>query len=293
MTRWAAVQVVAQLSVTGLVLAATAITGNYEGSDDPALTLTVAEAPDGSVTGRLTDGDVVMNLQGSRQGDVVAGSLVHGAERLPVTARVQADQLVLEVGPADDREIVRLVRSSREVVARSPARSPPVAGGQVVVNGTTLSAADLALAQDTYGIRIPPGDFWYDTVLGAWGGRGGPTMGFIAPGLALGGPLQADASGPGTNVFVNGRALHPYDLLALQQLTGPILPGRYFITATGLAGFENGPPLWNLAALAASSRAQGGGSNTWQSRVTGASGFSDGTTGAVFLPNGGIVSTGN
>jgi len=36
----------------------------------------------------------------------------------------------------------------------------------------------------------------------------------------------------------------------------------------------------------------GGGSNTWQSSVTGSSGFSDGTTGAVFLPNGGIVSTG-
>ena len=69
----------------------------------------------------------------------------------------------------------------------------------------------------------------------------------------------------------------------------------YFITADGLAGLEGGPPLWNLAALAAQaqSQAQGGGSNTWQSRVTGGSGFSDGTTGAVFLPNGGIVSTGN
>ena len=120
-------------------------------------------------------------------------------------------------------------------------------------------------------------------------------MGFITPGLALGGILQADASGSGTNVFVNGRALHPYDLLALEQITGPIVPGRYFITVDGLAGLEGGPPLWNLAALAAQaqSRAQGGGSNTWQARITGASGFSDGTTGAVFLPNGGIVSTGN
>ena len=93
-------------------------------------------------------------------------------------------------------------------------------------------------------------------------------------------------------IFVNGRELHPYDVYALQSVTGPILPGRYFITAEGLAGYEGGPPLWNLLALAAQSGggAGGGGSNTWQSRITGASGFSDGDSGAVFLPNGGIVS---
>ena len=103
--------------------------------------------------------------------------------------------------------------------------------------------------------------------------------------------LQADASGGGTGIFVNGRELHAYDVLALQQITGPIMPGRYFITAEGLAGPEGGPALWNLRAMAAP--AAGGGSNTWQSRITGASGFSDGNTGAVFLPNGGIVSYGN
>jgi hypothetical protein len=52
--------------------------------------------------------------------------------------------------------------------------------------------------------------------------------------------------------------------------------------------------VWDLAAMAAQGRAAGGGggSNTWEGRISGASGFSDGTTGAVFLPNGGIVSTG-
>lgn len=94
-------------------------------------------------------------------------------------------------------------------------------------------------------------------------------------------------------MFVNGREIHPYDLAALQQITGPILPGRYFITAQGLAGSEGGPPQWDLGAMAAQSRGGGGGggSNTWQSGLS--SGFSDGTTGAGFLPNGGIVSTGN
>lgn len=116
-------------------------------------------------------------------------------------------------------------------------------------------------------------------------------MGYIAPGLELGGPLRPDASGGGTGVFVNGRDLPPPDLLTLQQITGPVPAGRYFITAQGLAGYEGGQAWWDLSALAA--RSGGGGSNTWQSRITGASGFSDGHTGAVFLPNGGIVSTGD
>jgi hypothetical protein len=162
----------------------------------------------------------------------------------------------------------------------------------VVINGQRLSNEELARAEQTYRIRIPDAAYWYDPVLGAWGPQGGPTMGFIAPGLPLGGPLRPDASGGGTAVVVNGRVLHPYDLMALQQITGPIIAGRYFITAQGLAGPEGGPPMWNLAAMAAQAQGSGGGSNTWQSRVTGASGFSDGTTGAVFLPNGGIVSTG-
>lgn len=277
---WAAVLV----SAVGLVQAAGTVAGRYAGVEDPSLALTVEESADGRVTGRLADGDATLVLEGRRTGDAFTGTLSQGADVLPVTARLQGDRLLLEVGPAGDGELVSFVRRGG-----TPATAP------VLVNGTELGAADLGRVEKAYGIRIPPGDFWYDRVLGAWGGKGGPTMGFIAPGLELGGNLQADASGSGTNVLVNGRALHPYDLLALERIAGPIVPGRYFITADGLAGLEGGPPLWNLAALAAQaqSQAQGGGSNTWQSRVTGGSGFSDGTTGAVFLPNGGIVSTGN
>ena len=178
----------------------------------------------------------------------------------------------------------------------SPANSvpgAPDADGQrhVVINDRRLSDEELAHAEYAYRIHIPDADYWYDPVLGAWGAKGQPTMGFIAAGLDLGGPLRPDASGGGTSVFVNGRDLPPADLVALQTITGPVPPGRYFINAQGLAGYEGGPPLWDLAAMAAQSG--GDGSNTWQSGLTGASGFSDGKTGAVFLPNGGIVSTGN
>ena len=171
--------------------------------------------------------------------------------------------------------------------------APPTAqpsARHVIINGQRLTDAELAQAEQTHRIRIPDAEYWYDPVLGAWGAQGGPTMGFIAPGLSLGGPLRQNASNGTTQVVVNGRELPDADVLALQQITGPIVPGRYFITAKGLAGYEGGPAQWNLATMAQA--AGGGGSNSWQSRITGASGFSDGTTGAVFLPNGGIVSTG-
>jgi hypothetical protein len=178
-------------------------------------------------------------------------------------------------------------------VAQSGNRKPvPFVGNYVIVNGRELSAKELARIEADYGIHLNKADYWYDPVLGAWGVRGSPTLGFIAAGLKLGGPLHANASAGTTGVFVNGRQLPAADLLALQQLTGPIVPGRYFITAQGLSGYEGGVPQWNLAAMAAQSGGSGG-SNTWQGRMTGSSGFSDGTTGAVFLPNGGIVSTGN
>jgi hypothetical protein len=172
--------------------------------------------------------------------------------------------------------------------SNAAARAASGAERRVVVNGRAFTPAELEALEQRYQARIPDAEYWYDAVLGAWGIAGGPTRGFVVPGLSLGGPLQPNASGGGTQVFVNGRELHPYDVLALQQVTGPIAPGRYFITSEGLAGFEGGPPLWNLLAMAEQS--QGGGSNSWQSRLS--SGFSDGTTGAVFLPNGGIVSTG-
>jgi hypothetical protein len=64
--------------------------------------------------------------------------------------------------------------------------------------------------------------------------------------LSLGGSVPANASGGGTGVFTNGRELHPFDVLYLQHLLGPIQPGRYVVDAFGNAGLEGGPILVNL-----------------------------------------------
>jgi hypothetical protein len=198
-------------------------------------------------------------------------------------------------GEADSNSAAIEAVSPDETTAPPPpdSRTPEGPTREVVVNGVRLEDVELRTMEELYRLEIPDGDYWYDPILGAWGVPGSPALGLIAPGLDLGGPLQPDASGTGaTYIFVNGRELHLLDVLALQSITGPILPGRYFLTSTGIAGFEGGPPLWDLGLLMAQAQGGGGGSTNWQSRVTGASGFSDGTSGAVFLPDGGIVSYG-
>ncbi|HKQ59300.1 MAG TPA: hypothetical protein VJY35_15665 [Candidatus Eisenbacteria bacterium] len=257
---------------------------------EPSVTLRLNETADGGINGTLSEGAVAMPLTARRGGAGFSGTVGPAGGAMRFTATERGDQVVLQIGTGDESERLTFKRVTGG--DRVAAGSPGAGGGRhVVINERRLSDQELARAEQTYRIRIPDADYWYDRVLGAWGAKGQPTMGFIAPGLDLGGPLRPDASGGGTHVFVNGRELPPPDLMALQQITGPVPPGRYFITAQGLAGYEGGPAQWNLAAMAAQSG--GGGSNAWQSRITGASGFSDGTTGAVFLPNGGIVSTGN
>ena len=111
--------------------------------------------------------------------------------------------------------------------------------------------------------------------------EGGPTLGFIPAGLDVGGPLQADASGGGTGVFINGREIHPVDVAGLQQLT-PVVPGRYWVDARGLCGYEGNPtPILDLAALAQAARSRSGGTYHSRSDITGIGSGGDGKTSYV------------
>jgi hypothetical protein len=84
--------------------------------------------------------------------------------------------------------------------------------------------------------------------------------------MQLGGPLRADASRGNTGVVINGRELHMLDVVALQRLV-PVVPGRYWVDVHGNFGFEGGPMLGNLMALAqmAGGGAASGGAWTSQS----------------------------
>ncbi|MGH9901566.1 MAG: hypothetical protein ACRD68_07105, partial [Pyrinomonadaceae bacterium] len=112
-------------------------------------------------------------------------------------------------------------------------------------NESLVDDSSLNALERYYRVRIPDGDYWYDRRCGAWGEEGGPTLGFILPGLNLGGRLKANASRGRTGVFVNGRELHRLDVLALQQIM-TVYRGRFWVDAHGNGGYEGGPALFNL-----------------------------------------------
>ncbi len=157
---------------------------------------------------------------------------------------------------------------------------------QITVNGETLAPDVVRALTQTYG-PIPDGEYWYDPFSGLWGVAGGPSTGQILPGLALGGPLQPDASGGGSGVFVNGRDLHPDEVAFLVRRFGVVLPGRYWMNAALIGGYEGGPAIFDL-------RAGGGGADGGYNRNTIGGGLmSDGNCSGYLHPGGTTVMTGN
>jgi len=136
----------------------------------------------------------------------------------------------------------------------------------VTINSVRLSDEQVSALEQMYRVKIQDGAYWYDRYSGAWGVQGGPVAGVIQAGLNLGGPLREDASNGNTGVFINGRHLHLYDVLALQRFM-PVYPGRYWTDANGNFGYEGGPVLGNLWLLSQSAGGSSGGPWTVNSRV--------------------------
>lgn len=205
----------------------------------------------------------------------------------------------------EDRLLPAAQRGVAEVLASLGGKPPPpraagspprgeAAARRVKFNGRSLSgeqAATLSRLEQAIG-RLPDGEYWYDPGTGASGRWGGPTLAFLPAGLDLGGKLPAEASGGGrgtlTGVFINGRELHPVDVLGLREIIGVVLPGRWWVDAQGTYGLEGGPALGNLVVIAQQRRAAGqGGSRAWSRRYEGATPrdnmnmASDGTTTCV------------
>lgn len=112
-----------------------------------------------------------------------------------------------------------------------------------VINGVRLTPQEYTSLSQKIGQPAPAGRFWYDGVSGMWGYEGGPVMGQLPPSLPeVRGSLRADASGGLTQVFINGRALHPNTLAQFQMMYGtPVPPGRYAMNAYGQIVMEGQP----------------------------------------------------
>jgi hypothetical protein len=279
--------------------------------DGEPVKLTMATMREGPVSGALSGLDVAMFLTGTRSGGRLNGELSGPGVRMAVRGAIDGDSVRLLLQPMldDDEELEIVLRraGSADALAASAGLEPRMPSrAQTVVNDKVLTNADRARFERDYGLRIVDGSYWYDPACGAWGLEGGPTMGYLLPGMPLGGALRADASGSQTPVFVNGRALHSYDLIALQMLVGQVYSGRYFLDARGNFGREGGPPLINLVALQQAFIAQqqaaqlygpgwgggggpaqgagggsGGGDGGWYSGITGAGGNESGGSGYV------------
>jgi hypothetical protein len=189
----------------------------------------------------------------------------HLAEMTPQIRGVLASTRILAAPSA--AELERLAQSgeseAQDPLAGTGTGGAPVFTRRVTFNGTRLDDATIGVLERGMGITIPDYDYWYDPGCGAIGGVRGPAVGFFPPGLRLGGPLRADASGGGsgmlTGVFVNGRELHPQDLMGLASITGPVAPGRYWLDGSANFGIEGGGVAGNLLLLARARQVQGGG----------------------------------
>jgi hypothetical protein len=163
-------------------------------------------------------------------------------------------------GALNDQEFQQ---AKQHLLERSARPAPPTqaapSGRRVIINSVPLTDDQLRMLEQQFQVRIADGAYWYDKISGAWGMQGGQTLGFTQPNMELGGPLRADASNGNTGVFINGRELHQLDVVALMQLTPYVLPGRYWVDARGIGGYEGGPPIFDLRALAqAAGGARGG-----------------------------------
>src|SRR5262245_26087135 len=179
--------------------------------------------------------------------------------------------------------VIQHLGDNRSTAASTPTPPPDRNVRNVIINDVRLSDDEILELEQRYRVQIVDANYWYDSVSGAWGLKGGPMRGVVLPGLQLGGPLKADASGRAhTGTFVNGRELHPLDVDGLNRCTRVQL-GRFWVRADGWGGLEGYPPSVNLYTLCGGG---GGGKYGWV-----CDGGSCGTARTVTGPNG-VVSEG-
>lgn len=180
----------------------------------------------------------------------------------------------------------------------TPSPPPPLRSRatHVTLNDRAATPSDLVVLgqiERMYGTTTPPGDYWYDAASGAAGRWGGPALGFLPAGLALGVRVPPNASGGGdgrkTGVFLNGRELHPIDVQVIAHTLGRAVYGRWWLDGQGNAGPDGERAVVNLFAAARTRggpfahyyRSDGRGANAFVGggcvTVSGASGSDTGT----------------
>jgi hypothetical protein len=251
-------------------------------------------------------------VAGLRVGDAIVGlsrQPVVGVPQLEdaVAATTSGGRLTLQVfrsGEPVELTITRGATGSGGGLAQAgQTESPlPTAGGTnpqgrtgIYINGREISQQQAEQLRAMYGYVAPPGKYWYDSRGGLYGTMGFEAAGFMRPGHDFG-PLPANASNGNTGVFINGRQINMNEAMYCQRLFGAVYQGHWWLDGrTGNMGAEGNPmAIVNVfVALQQSQRSGQGGSYSWHSNTTGASGGSSGGCSYVSIPGSGTVSSGN
>ena len=241
-----------------------------------------------------------------KKNDSYQGTIQVGYDQIPLSAVLYGNQLKGQLGQFEeifqffaviqndgslyledeDGEVIVFKPDTSKSSGSAAANDSQIQAGerQVFVNRVRLDANTLNAIESEGQFPIADGRYWYDFNTGAWGVEGGPTAGFIYPGLSLPGPMPVNISGGGTGIYINGREIHPLDQQALMQLFGVTYRGNFWMDATGNLGYVGGPAIANI--LQASQAAQGGGSSGGGSVTHGY----DSTYGARGTVSGGMYS---
>lgn len=233
-------------------------------------------------------GDLDRALANVQPGGQVSLQLVRGSEPMELDVTRGGSKSAGGLAPA--------VGVTDSAVAPSGAKSQSRTG--IFINARELIPTQVQQLRAIYGYVAPPGQYWYDTKSGLYGVMGWEAAGFMQPGHDFG-PLPANASNGNTGVFINGRQINMAEAMYCQRIFGAVYQGRWWLDGrTGNLGAEGSPvPIANVyMALQNSQRSSQGGSGGgygWHSKITGASGGSDGKCSYVNIPGSGSVMTGN
>jgi hypothetical protein len=223
----------------------------------PRKTVTSQVMPDGSR--KITTKTETRNSDGSISVTVVESVKPAGREVSPASSFAsEAEtyghaQSVLGSGP--------LFSQAQSPYLQSP-RGPAQAGSGVfaiVVNGVPITGSSkVALLAS----GVLPGRYWRDFMSGFYGREGGPTLGVSQAPIPGAGPLQPDAScrpAGQTNIFINGREVHPIEIANLLPIM--MQPGGRWRLDSQMNVYQeaNGIFVGSLRAVLASFHQGGGG----------------------------------
>jgi len=272
--------------------------GTYSLSPTGQITLSLEKNAAGSYSGSLSGNNNVFKLSGLVQNGILKGRIGEEGSNILFFAVMQNQVLTFTMGETDLYGNMNPASSQILTFAKSGGTFSESAQnkGDVIINNSILTKAQLQEIVNRYGVEPKPGNYWYDPVSGLYGVFGYPSYGFMYPGHNFG-VLRRNASSGNTGVIVNGRELPQLEWAVWSYILGTyIQAGSYWLDSNGNVGYTgNNVPVVNLFAAARQNGYKGqggGGDNFWSSRFSAGNSNQDNSQGYVSVPGYGPVGYG-